>query len=241
MKFVKEIGKGSNTRIYEHEGMAVKQFDSSYNKAAVFYEASANAFIENTGLPVPKVYSVEKIDDQWTMFMQLIDGITIGREINEDLKAMAELHYRIHGMPSPLPVNTIGVMNRKIEMNSMIDDATKERLLELLESMPFGFSLCHMNFHGGKVIKTARNELFVLDWIHAGAGVPESDVCKTYSIMYFISKELAEKYLEYYCKISGVEVKEVMKWLPIIACDRLYEAQTDEERDQLMLWINPAN
>lgn len=240
MKFVNEIGKGTHTRIFEYEGTAVKQFDTSYNKAAVFYEASANAFIENTGLPVPKVYSVEKIDDKWTMFMQLIDGITIGREINEDLKVMAELHYRIHCIASPLPVNTLSVLNRKIEMSSMIDEAIKEKLIKLLESLPFGFSLCHMNFHGGKVIKTAQDELFVLDWIHAGAGVPECDVCKTYTMMYFVSEELAEKYLEHYCRISKIKKSEVMKWLPVIACDRLYEAQADE-REQLMLWINLAD
>jgi hypothetical protein len=59
-----------------------------------------------------------------------------------------------------------------------------------------------------------------------------ADVYRLYLLYSQYSQEIAEKYLLYYCKTSGMSQQDIFKWAPIIAAARLSEtvASEDEER-----------
>ena len=52
-----------------------------------------------------------------------------------------------------------------------------------------------------------------------------------------LRQELADPYLERYCKVSGTSKKYVQAWLPIVAAAQL-EKNIEEEHDFLMRWID---
>lgn len=237
-----KIGEGAQADVYLYNNNAIKVFKENYNKAFVFYEAMITSFIENSGLPIAKVHEVLNIDSKFAIKMDYIEGNNLNECLLSDINnakyyidIMVDLQIDIHSKNLKLPLSLKDKLKDKIWGNEIIDSNKRKKLLEILNELPEENSLCHGDFHGNNIINNC-NGYFVIDWIDATNGCPSADVCRTYMIYSFYSKELANMYLETYCTKSKKTTKEILDWLPVVAAARLSE-NNENEKQPILDWI----
>ena len=95
----------------------------------------------------------------------------------------------------------------------------------------------HGDFNPSNIIIGEDGSYSVLDWSHATQGNASSDAAMTYLLLSFENEEIAEKYMEEFCKQSGISRRLINLWLPIVAAVRLAKAKEDE-KEKLMRWID---
>lgn len=88
--------------------------------------------------------------------------------------------------------------------------------------MPKGDRLCHGDFHPINVLGQTSQPL-VIDWPDACRGDPSADVCRSYLLLKLHAAEIAEPYLDAYCRITNISRVTIVGWLPYVAAARLAE------------------
>lgn len=231
-----KIGKGAQADVYLYNNYAIKVFKENYNKAFVFYEAMITSFIENSGLPIAKVYEILNIHNKIAIKMDYIEGRNLNECLLSDINnaqnyidIMVDLQIDIHSKKIKLPLSLKNKLKEKILGNVIIDINKRKKLLEILNELPEENALCHGDFHGNNIINNC-NGYYVIDWIDATNGCSSADVCRTYMIYSFYSKELANMYLESYCTKSKKAQNDILDWLPVVAAARLSENNENEKK-----------
>ena len=133
----------------------------------------------------------------------------------------------------------------KINQAAPLSDATKTALLNRLETMPDGRSVCHGDFHPGNIITGVQGASpeVVVDWNDCTFGNPLADVAR--STILFLGgitgsetpdpafEQLVHtthaQYLDHYFELRGSGRAEYEQWLPIVAGARLNENITELE------------
>jgi len=90
MNLEKVIAVRTDKTIYRDGAHVVKLFDSDYSKADVLNEALNQARVEETGLAIPKIEEVTKINGKWAIISEFIEGKTLERMMSEDPDKRAE-------------------------------------------------------------------------------------------------------------------------------------------------------
>ena len=85
MKFEKVIVERQNKAIYKDGNLAIKVFDENYSKSDILNEALNHARVEETGLNIPKIEEVSKIDGKWAISIDFIEGKTL-QELMEEIE-----------------------------------------------------------------------------------------------------------------------------------------------------------
>jgi len=70
--------------VYRDGDKAIKVFSSNYSKANVLNEALNQARVEETGLNIPKLLEVTKIDGKWAIVTEFIEGKTLEQLMKEN-------------------------------------------------------------------------------------------------------------------------------------------------------------
>ncbi|NLJ16680.1 MAG: phosphotransferase [Clostridiales bacterium] len=243
LKKMNLIASSPTIDVYDDGENAVKIFKPDSAKTVVLYEALTHSRVEETGLPIPKVLEVRKIDGRWSIIMEKIEGQTMADALAENpnnamkyLESFVDIQLKIHSKRSPKISKYKDFLMRKINETSL-DDVKKYELATRLESMPKHVKLCHGNYSLENVILNKRG-VFIVDWVAAKQGNASADVAKTYLLLSLKYPELAESYLDLFCKKSDTKKKYVQGWLPIMAAAQLKHAKSDEELELLNKWID---
>src|SRR5215472_10876517 len=69
--------------------------------------------------------------------------------------------------------------------------------------------LCHGDFHPINVLGEISRPV-VIDWPDACGGDPAADVCRSYLLLRLHAADIAEPYLDAYCRISNVTWEKVL-------------------------------
>ena len=69
----------------------------------------------------------------------------------------------------------------------------------------------------------------VIDWPNAWRGDPAGVVCRSYLILKLHADEIAEPYLDAYCRVAGVPRNAILDWLVYVAAARLAEEIPGEQ------------
>ena len=219
----RKIGEGLNAVAYEHKGRALKRYRTDYCPAYIMREAMVLSMLEPSGLPVPRLQNLSKIQDQWTLEMDLIEGRPAAFGMERHLEAFVDLQLRIHAVAvndHMLLPNSKEICRLSIASHARLDAETKRKLLQLLRSLPDGCQLCHNDYHGLNVIDSGGG-LSVIDWASATAGSPASDCCRTYAVTKIHHEAFAEPYLDLYCQKSGLSRDNILIWLPVTSAEWL--------------------
>ncbi len=244
MNLDNKIAERKNKEVYRDGNYAVKVFNKEYSKADVLNEALNQARIEETGLLLPKVDSVTKVDDRWAIVSDYVEGETLAtlmknnpEKMDEYLEMFVELQMEIHTKKAPLLSKLKDKMNRKISESSL-DATTRYELHTRLESLPKHTKVCHGDFNPDNIVVTADNKCYILDWSHATQGNASADVARTY-LLFRLAKneEIAEKYLDLFCKKSDTAKQYVQKWMPIVAASQSVKGN-EEEKELLLSWVD---
>ncbi len=244
MKLDKIIAVRNSKTIYRDGDKAIKLFNQEFSTADVLNEALNHARIEETGLRVPKLYEVTKIDGKWAIVSEFIEGTTLEalmaehpEKYDEYLDLFVDLQLEIQSKKAPLLNKLKDKMQRKISETGL-DATTRYELHTRLDAMPRHNKVLHGDFNPGNIIITKDSVPYILDWSHATQGNASADAARTYLLFTLAGNRAhAEKYLSLFCKKSDTAKQYIQKWIPIVAASQLVKGHR-EERDFLMTWID---
>lgn len=238
------IAERVNKKIYRDGDKVIKLFNEDYSRADVLNEALNHARACETGLNIPELYEVTRIDGKWAIIMEYIEGNNISSLIasnpskyDEYMELFVNIQLEIHSKKSPLLSQLKDKMNRKISLTEL-DGTTKYELYTRIASTPDHHKLCHGDYTPSNVIIKPDGTPYILDWAHATQGNASADVARTY--LTFCLKgnvEGAEKYLDLFCKKSNTAKKYVQSWMPIVAASQSIKSNP-EEHDILLSWVD---
>ena len=240
------IAVRTNKTVYRDGEYCVKVFDDDFSKVDVLNEALNQARVEETGLNVPKIIEVTKIDGKWAIVSEYIQGKTLARLMEENpdkkdeyLEKFVDLQIEVQSKKCPLLTKLRDKMNRKIDLTNL-DESIKYELHTRLEGMPKHNKLCHGDFNPSNVIIKDDGTAYFIDWSHATQGNASADVARTYMLFWLAGDiEGAEKYLDLFCQKSGTDKRYVQKWMPIVAASQSVKGH-EKEREFLLSWIDVA-
>ena len=186
MEIEKILIERTNKRIYKSGKFVVKEFDTDFSKSDILNEALNQARVEETGLKIPQLEEVKKIDGKWAIVLDYIEGKTLAEIIENDRKNLemymekfVDIQIEIHSKRSPLLNKLKDKMSRKIDETNL-DATTRYELHTRLEGMPKHNKVCHGDFNPSNIIITPAGDYYVLDWSHATQGNASADVARTY-------------------------------------------------------------
>lgn len=240
------IAVRTNKTVYRDGEYCVKVFDDDFSKVDVLNEALNQARVEETGLNVPKIVEVTKIDGKWAIVSEYVQGKTLARLMEENpdkkdeyLEKFVDWQIEVQSKKCPLLTKLRDKMNRKIDLTNL-DESIKYELHTRLEGMPKHNKLCHGDFNPSNIIVKEDGTPYFIDWSHATQGNASADVARTYMLFWLAGDiEGAEKYLNLFCQKSGTDKRYVQKWMPIVAASQSVKGH-EKEREFLMSWIDVA-
>lgn len=238
------IARRENKVVYRVDNYAVKLFDESFSKADILNEALNHARVEETGLKVPALAEVEKIDGKWAIVTTFIEGKTLAElmkespeRIEEYMERFVNVQLEMHSGRAPMLNRLYDKLYRKIS-ECGLDASTRYDLHTRLESLPRHNKVCQGDFNPSNIIITPNDEAYIMDWSHAVQGNASSDAAITYLYFALRGKEKEAKlYLDMFCKKSDTARQYVQKWMPVVAAAQL-EKSSDEDKKLLMSWID---
>ena len=242
-----ELARRGNKVVYDLGDKIAKVFNETKPVSDVFNEALNLARINECGIPSPKaleVTEVEGAESGWALITSKVPGVTLAEKIDaepqrfgEYLEQFVDLQIEIHGYSSPLLNRQDAKYARMINSLEQINATTRYNLLERLDGLKKGQSVCHGDFNPSNVIVGEDGKLAVCDWAHATQGAPAADVAMTYLLFALKSKEQAEAYLETYCERADMPMQIVHQWMPVIAASELARKRKVDE-EFLLSWID---
>ena len=243
MTLDKVIAVRTAKTVYRDGDLCVKVFNEEFSKADVLNEALNQARIEETGLNIPKIHEVTKIDGKWAIVSDFIEGKTLQQLMDEDpdkkdeyLNQFVDLQLTVLSKTCPLLNKLKDKMNRKISM-AELDATTRYDLHTRLNGMPKHNKVCHGDFNPSNIIIAEDGTPYIIDWSHATQGNGAADAARTYLL--FMLKgdtETAKQYLDLFCKKSDTAKQYVQKWMPIVAASQSVKGNP-EEREFLLGWV----
>lgn len=231
-----------NKQIYRDGDTLVKVFDEkAYTKAQVLNEALNTARVEETGLKIPKLLDVRKVDGGWAITREYIEGKSLSELMaekeDEYLEKFVALQMEIHSKKCPMLNKIKEKMHAKISASSY-EATLRYDLHNRLEGMKSHNKVLHGDFCPSNIIVTPDGEYYVIDWAHATQGNASEDAARTYLVFNLNGqKELAEKYLNLFCKKADIPKQLVQQWMPIVACSESVKNKP-EEKALLDSWVN---
>ena len=238
------IAVRNSKTLYRDGDKCIKVFDENYSKADILNEALNTARVEETGLNIPKVLEVCKVDGKWAIVTEYIKGKTLAKIMEEDpdnidkyLEQFVDLQIEVQSHPCRNLNKLKDKMSRKIG-EAELDATTRYDLRTRLEAMPKHAKLCHGDFNPSNIIIAEDGTPYILDWAHATQGNASADAARTY-LLFCLSgdNETAKKYLDLFCKKSDTAKQYVQKWMPIVAASQSVKGNA-HEREFLLSWVD---
>ncbi len=238
------IKKRDNKEIYREGDKLIKVFDESFKKADVLNEALNNARVEETGLKIPKLLDVSKVEGGWAITREYIEGRSLSEIMAENpdkedeyLEKFVSLQLEIHSKKCPHLNKIKDKMHAKISASDY-EATVRYDLHNRLEGMKKHTKVLHGDFCPSNIIVTPDNEYYIIDWAHATQGNASADAARTYLVFCLQNnKALAEKYLDLFCKKADIPKQLVQQWMPIVACSQSTK-NVEGEKELLDSWVN---
>ena len=243
---INPIAERKTKTVYRDGDKTIKLFVENYSKANILNEALIQSRVEeNTDLKISRLLEVSKIQDRWALVTEYVEGTPLDvlmkeypEKEEEYLEFFVNVQMEVLSKRVPLLNRTKDKYKRKLTEAQNIDENAKYELLQRLEGMKNHDKLCHGDFVQSNIIVKENGDYSIIDWSHATIGNASGDVANTFLLFTTEQKsELAEKYVELYCKKTGTDKKEIQRWIPIVAAVRK-TYNKPEEQEFLNNWIN---
>jgi Ser/Thr protein kinase RdoA (MazF antagonist) len=249
------IARGRTADVYAWEdGCVIKLFHDWFGLESIEYEARVARAVHASGLPVPVVGDIIRVNERNGLLYERVDGpsmldVLLSRpwRVFHYARRLSALQAAMHAQV-PQPTFTADVpaqrekLEHKIRRAAALPGDLRSTLLATLAVMPEGDRICHGDFYPGNVLLTAEDEV-VIDWIDATRGNPLADVARTTVILRGAaeSDQIPSRFLKalvrifhrayirsYFSLRPGGE-REYRRWLPMVAAARLSEGMPELE------------
>ena len=234
------IGNGAQAEIFKENDIIIKLFKKNIAKHDVEYEMNLQKMAFEHGLSVPKIYDIVEINGKYGIKMEYINAVTFGKiilddmnKLNEYLNKSIEIQIGIHKIVTNNFPSMKEKLKNKINRVQIITENEKQNIIKLLDKEKFNNNLCHGDFQFMNILET-ENGNKIIDWVDSSSGNIEADVYRTYLLYKVNNDEIAELYINNYCKMADISKENVLKWAPIIASARLSEGMGNDENEKLL-------
>ncbi len=233
--------------IYREGDTVVKLFSAEYKKSDILNEALNQARVEETGLNVPQVIEVLKIDGRWAIVSSFIEGETLENLIlknkdkeDEYLETFVDLQLEVLEKRCPQLNKLKDKMKFKIK-GCGLDATTRYELETVIDGMKDHYKVCHGDFNPSNIIIGKDGKNYILDWSHATSGNASADAARSY-LLFCLNKrvDLANKYLNLFSAKSDIPKQFIQKWLPVVAASQLSKG-IEADYALLQKWVNIAD
>ena len=185
MRYGKVVGVGNTAAVYEwEEGKVLKLFYPGYPQEAVEKEFHNAMTIRNMDFPKPKAYEIisseERIGIVYDMVKgeSLLDWVMKTGDVQECAIYMAKLHKAIlHNKVSNVP-NYKEFLKSHIPNTLSVNLKKREEILQMIDSLPDGNTLCHGDFHPGNIL-ISDGQSMVIDFMNVCHGDFLYDIART--------------------------------------------------------------
>lgn len=244
MELKTEVALRKNKKLYKDGDKLIKLFDETYSKSGILNEALIQARVEETGLNIPTLHEVAKINNNWAIVMDFINGKTIEQLIDQNpekqdeyLELFVKVQQEIHSKKAPLLNDINQKMKNKIDQTNL-SSATKFDLHSRLAGLEKANNVLHGDYSLSNVIVCENGKVYVIDWAHSTQGNPAVDIAMSYLLLVMENKqELAEKYLDIFCEKANMKKHYIKNWVPVVAAAHL-PGSKDEVANMLEKFIN---
>ena len=239
------IAVRNDKTIYHDGNNCIKSFNENYKKHDIMNEARNLALLEESGLHVPEFIGVEEINGKWSIISEFISGKTLTELMEENpesreayMELFVDLQLSVHEKKGTLLNRQDDQFKRRID-SSDLPATVRFYLVSRMEDIPnTERQICHGDFTPSNIIVKEDGTPYIIDWSHAALGSAKADMALSYLLFWMHGKiDLAAMYLRVLEKKAGVEEKEIMSWMPVVAAS-LYAKCSNEEREFLLSWIN---
>lgn len=254
----RKIGIGKSAEVFcwgDHQ--VIKLFFHNISTAWIEYETKATQLVYQAGLVVPQVEGIVRVDSRKGIVSDRIIGNSMLTDIRLKpwkifyfARLLAELQTKIHQCDAPQLVSLQKQRKLQIKAVKVLPEAKKQAILDLLERLPTGKSLCHGDFHPGNVMLSPSGSV-IIDWLNAVQGNSNADVARTLlvlmigqapvnltSIPWLLFRGLfCAIYLQRYLKLNHVTWKQIQPWLLPEAAAWLSHCSSQQEQKFLLLII----
>jgi aminoglycoside phosphotransferase (APT) family kinase protein len=186
----KPIAVGRTAEIYAWgEGRILKLLRPGFPTYLIQQEEVITTAIYQAGIAAPKIYAVVEVNGRPGIVYERIDGPALIEHIQrfpfrlrEHAALLARLHAAIHThIYSPAPKEATKqkkILAQQIQSAEVLPAAVRDAVLNLLEALPDGDTLCHNDFHPLNVLMGPSGGV-IIDWESASLGNPCADVART--------------------------------------------------------------
>lgn len=256
--FTADVFMLDNTKVLK---LYFEGWDMNYIKN----EFHVDSLIQSYSIKTPITYEMITVGNRTGIIFQKLKNITMKDKINNDkknsfayAKTLAQVHYKVNSVID----SKNGLTEQKdayikvIETRSTLNNNQKNKLIQLLNSLPDGNKICHGDFHPYNLLYE-DDDIYIIDWVGALRGNPLADVAGSYLIIKamglkaennlsflkykmssFLINKFAEVYLKEYIRISNSSMSDIKKWIPIRAATYLDFGLPDKANKQLLKIIN---
>ncbi|MHA2007246.1 MAG: phosphotransferase [Promethearchaeota archaeon] len=246
----KVIGKGRSAEvIYWSSNRILKLFYNDFPSHLVDYIFKVDTIVGNILPNSPK--ALEKIEENGRVgiIYEYIEGIILtefmGRKfktVGKGIRMLAKIHAEMHKHVIKDIYSQKDVFSLAINQKDLLPDKQKKEILEYLEKLPNGNTICHGDLHPENIM-VSDDKLYVIDWSNAYSGNPCGDVARTFYVLKYglapsdedtlkksfvtrfffkaIKSLVARTYIKQYQKLTGVSRKDIKKWDLVIYAARL--------------------
>lgn len=254
------IGQGNTSEIFElDDDRIIKLYRCGIPDDLCLYEFEITGYAHDILKIAPKPIDTVHIDGRIGAVYERLTGNTMLKLmmskpwcINKYSIALAQCHV---SMQKGVGIRTKTVkekLRRDIESVTLLNSHEKQFIMNYLETLPDGDSICHFDFHPDNIMVSA-NKYYVIDWMTACIGDPLSDVARTALILNYaeiprvpvlinllagtLKKNIYKRYLQEYVNLTEVNISDIQKWELPIAAARLCEWIPDAESRKLVALI----
>jgi Ser/Thr protein kinase RdoA (MazF antagonist) len=197
-----KIGEGAFSDVHAWApGQVVKLFKAGRTRRAAMHEVNMTRAAFAAGLPAPEVFGEVTLDERFGMVLARLDGPTLlqllraGTVTSRQAGAiLATLGMSVHQTsPPPRVLSLRDFMDHSLRgsSGSVIPEHIATGVGSLLERLPTGDGLCHVDLHGGNVIMTADGPKLV-DWFGMVRAPAALDLAVCHILLSEIAPETAD-------------------------------------------------
>jgi hypothetical protein len=247
------IGQGVTAEVFEWgQNQVLKLYFEKYGGEVANREAELGRAVHDAGVPSPAVFETIDVDGRKGTVFQLVLGKTMLKHIEEEpwniyyyAQQLAAAQFKIHRYSANSLPGQREKFAVKIKSSYKILGDRQKRILDYLDSLPDGVSVCHGDFHFNNII-VSGGEFIAIDWNGAYRGNPMGDVARTCLMMSSPAKlpgvtdmmmVLTQgirwltywSYLNEYLTLAKATFDSIDEWLLPAAAAKLKDGLEDEE------------
>ncbi len=256
-----KISSGRTAEIYSYSSdTVIKLFLPQFGIKIAEVEYSLHKSLYETGLPIPKIFDFIEFEKRGAIVYQKLEGESLLDSLKkspQNIKGfacdMADLHYDISKVEAPngFPTFKDKILSG-IKSQDLLDEKKTAAVIDMLESLPSGKSVCHADFHPDNIL-ICDGKYWIIDWMTACSGSFEADYTRTDMILNHSESPNAKLYEKILTKTfgglfsklytgklikNGLNLSETVKWKIPIMTARLAENVSLNENNTLLKIIN---